>query len=139
MALGCALQLIVIIMIIAGLDAAVTEASIWFFLFGFMAGGSMLPFTIGAELVTPALVGTSAAVVNATQFIVGGIMMAVPGRVLAGTGLIARIHESVNELPGTPSGTVADYQWALMIMPVMLGIGLLLCLLLKETYPKGSS
>ena len=38
MALGCALQLIAIIMIIAGLDAAVTEASIWFFLFGFMAG-----------------------------------------------------------------------------------------------------
>ena len=56
------------------------ESSILFFIFGFMAGGSMLPFTIGSELVSSSLIGTSAAVVNATQFIFGGIMMPCPGK-----------------------------------------------------------
>ena len=138
MEFGCALQLVAIIIIMLRPTASSTEASVWFFLFGFMAGGSMLPFTIGAELVPRSLVGTSAAVVNATQFIVGGIMMAVPGRVLGGTGLIARIHENVSKLDAPPSGTIADFQWAIAIMPVVLGIGLFLCLFLKETYPSSS-
>ena len=139
MQLGCILQFSAIIIILIRPTASSAEASVWFFLFGFMAGGSMLPFTIGAELVPPSLVGTSAAVVNATQFIVGGIMMAVPGRVLGGTGLIARLHESVSHLDTAPTGTVSDFQWAIAIMPVMLAIGIFLCLFLKETYPANSS
>ena len=139
MQIGCALQLIAIIIIMLRSTSSGAEVSFWFFVFGFMAGSSMLPFTIGMELVPSSLIGTSAAVVNATQFIIGGLMMAIPGRVLGGTGLIARIHESVSQVDGTPAGSLADYQWAIAIMPVVLGIGLFLCLFLRETYPKSSS
>ena len=54
---------------------SVEFASIIFFLWGFMAGASMLPYAIAAELVPPSLIGTSAAIVNAVQFIrlLGGI------------------------------------------------------------------
>ena len=79
-AVGCALQMVAIIIVIAYPQAPSFESSILFFIFGFMAGGSMLPFTIGSELVSSSLIGTSAAVVNATQFIFGGIMMPCPGK-----------------------------------------------------------
>ncbi|MCZ6719087.1 MAG: MFS transporter [Gammaproteobacteria bacterium] len=131
MAAGCALQLLTIIVIISRPGMSPTEANFYFFIWGFMSGGSMLNFPIGADLVRPALIGTSAAVVNAVQFIVGGIIMAVPGRVLSGTGLIARIAE----MEGTAKGTVADYQWAILVIPLILGIALILFLFLRETYP----
>ncbi len=139
MAVGCFLQLVAIVLIMVSRDVSVTVLSIEFFAFGFMAGGSMLPFTIGAELVPPTLIGTSAALVNATQFIVGGIMMAAPGRVLAGEGMIAGLRQQlINPDPGAVA-TLSDHQWALLIMPVTLAIGLFLCAFLKETYPSPSS
>ncbi|NOR70584.1 MAG: hypothetical protein GQ532_12965, partial [Methylomarinum sp.] len=76
-------------------------------------------------------IGTSAAIVNAVQFIVGGLIMVIPGRVLSGTGLIARIGEV--EAVATP--TVNDYQWAIAILPISLFMALILFFFLKETYP----
>ena len=131
MAGGCALQLLTIVIILSRPGMSPAEANIYFFVWGFMSGGSMLNFPIGADLVRPALIGTSAAVVNAVQFIVGGVIMAIPGRVLSGTGLIARLAE----MEGTAEGTVADYQWAMLIIPLALGFALFLFLFLRETYP----
>ena len=136
MMLACILQLVVIMIILFNPEVDTSTASTLFFLFGLMAGASMLPFTIAAELVSPTLIGTSAALVNATQFVIGGIMMAVPGRVLDGTGLISRIREKSSfHLDAAPS-VVVDFQWAMSIMPVTLIIGLFLCFFLKETYPQ---
>ena len=128
---GCLLQLGAIIYIMMNPTMSNTEASISFFIWGFMAGGSMLNFPIGADLVKPALIGTSAAIVNAVQFIVGGLIMVIPGRVLSGTGLIARVAE----IEGSVIPTVSDYQWAMAILPITLFIALLLFYFLKETYP----
>ena len=139
MAIGCLLQLVVLVLIMVSNEASVTVISIEFFVFGFMAGGSMLPFTIGAELVPPSLIGTSAALVNATQFIVGGIMMATPGRVLAGDGMVAGLRQELMSPEPGAVATLSDYQWALLIMPVTLAIGLFLCAFLKETFPSESS
>ena len=100
----------------------------------------MLNFPIGADLVPIRLIGTSAAFCNAVQFIVGGIMMAIPGRVLDGTGLIARAQESLERSGAVVStGTVSDYQWALVILPITLAMALFLFLFLTETYPKDTS
>ena len=66
-------------------------------------------------------------------------MRAMPGHVLIGTDLNARLHENAIQLHTTPTNTVADYQQAITIMPVVLGIGLLLCLFLNETYPSSTS
>ena len=139
MAVGCLLQLVVLVLILVSNEVSVMVISIEFFVFGFMAGGSMLPFTIGAELVPPSLIGTSAALVNATQFIVGGIMMAAPGRVLAGEGMIAGLRQEIMSPEPGAVATLSDYQWALLIMPVTLAIGLFLCAFLKETFPSQSS
>ena len=128
---GCLLQFIAIIYIMLNPSMSNTEASISFFIWGFMAGGSMLNFPIGADLVKPALIGTSAAIVNAVQFIVGGLIMVIPGRVLSGSGLIARVAE----IEGTGIATVSDYQWAISILPIALFIALILFYFLKETYP----
>ncbi len=135
MALGCALQLLTILVILARPSMSPAEASLWFFLWGFMAGGSMLPFAIGMELVPGSLVGTSAALVNATQFIAGGIMMAIPGRVLSGTGLIARVAG----IEGSAIESIANYRWALVVIPLALASVLLLFPFLKETHPKRST
>ena len=136
MFVGCALQLVAIVVILSRPGMSTTEAYVWFFLWGFMSGGSMLNFPIGADLVPVSLIGTSAAICNAMQFVMGGILMAIPGRVLAGTGIIARVHDRMNDLGAPPTGTVSDYQWALAILPIALGLGCLLHLWLKETYPR---
>ena len=130
MALFCLAQLVVIVIILSAPDRSVSEMSVLFFVWGFMAGGSMISFTIGMELADKSLVGTSAAMVNATQFITGGILMAIPGRVLAGSGLIARVGGVENK----SLGTVGDFQWALLVYPMALGLALLLFMFLRETH-----
>lgn len=135
MAAGCLLQLVAIVYILANPTMSVQGASIAFFIWGFMSGGSMLNFAIGADLVKPSLIGTSAAVVNAVQFIVGGIIMAIPGQVLSGAGPIARIANIDPERVAV-NLTITDYQWALGIIPLALCAGLFLFIFLSETYPE---
>ncbi len=130
---ACVLQLIVILVFLSGIQFDFTTSTAVFFLWGFAAGGSMIPFAVAADLVDKSLIGTSAALVNATQFIVGGLMMAIPGRVLAGEGLIGRLAVQVS---GTASSTTIDYGWALLIYPVSLAVALMLFLFLDETYPR---
>ncbi len=115
--LASALQLAALVLLLVQADSSAMEVSIWFFLFGFVAGASVLAFAVGAELVPTRLLGTSAAVVNATMFTVGGILMVVPGRMLEGG-----------------AGTLADHQWAMAVIPGAAGLGLVLCLALKETF-----
>lgn len=131
MFLACLVQLIIIVIVIASPERSETEMAILFFMWGFAASGSMIAFTIGMELADKSLIGTSAALVNATQFIAGGILMAIPGRVLAGSGLISRIAQL--DLHATEN--LSDYQWALIIYPLVLGAALLLFLFLRETHP----
>lgn len=132
MFMGCLMQFIVMVVFLSLDSFNFSNSSVLFFLWGFAAGGSMIPFAIAAELVDGALIGTSAALVNATQFIVGGIMMALPGQVLSGEGIISRLAISVanNEVDIT-----SDYRVALMAYPLALFLALGLFLFLKETYP----
>ena len=132
MFIGCLLQFLTILLVILQPGMSSLEANVYFLVWGWMAGASMLNFPIGAELVKPELTGTSAAVVNAVQFIFGGIIMAIPGRVLDGKGFIARVAQIESEAPST----VSDYQWAMVINPIVLGLALLLFMFLRETYPK---
>lgn len=138
MAAGCFLQLLAIVYIISNPSMSVQGASIAFFIWGFMSAGSMLNFPIGAELVRPGLIGTSAAVVNAVQFIVGGIIMAIPGQVLSGSGPIARIA-NINPEQLNIAPTISDYQWAISVIPLALCGALLLFVFLKETYQEHDS
>lgn len=138
MFIGCFLQMLAIIIILARPTMGLNEAYVMFFIWGFMSGGSMLNFAIGADLVPIKLIGTASAFVNAVQFIVGGILMAIPGRVLAGTGLIARVQDQATH-SAPIVGSVYDYQWALAILPISLALACFWFLFLKETYPEESS
>lgn len=136
---GCLMQLVAILGILMRPDMSPTEAYVWFFLWGAMSGGSILNFPVGADLVPVSLVGTSAAICNAMQFVVGGVLMAAPGRVLGGIGLIARVNERKTGVSGPLEGTVPDLQWALAILPITLFLALLLFVPLKETYPRAET
>jgi len=93
----------------------------------------MIPFSIAADLVRPALIGTSAAVVNGTQFVVAGLLMAIPGQVLSGEGLAARLVLSAS---GSPATDFENYRLALIVYPFALALAICLFLFLKETYPE---
>jgi MFS family permease len=81
---------------------------------GLFAGTHMLGFTIAGESVKGSLIGSASAVVNGICFIVGGILEAVPGWFLPDVAHLG------------------DYKGILWIMPVVLIIGGLAALALKE-------
>ncbi|CAM5480718.1 MFS transporter [Streptomyces microflavus] len=85
------------------------------FCVGLFAGAHMLGFTVAGESVPGALVGSSAAIVNGICFIVGGLLQAVPGRIL----------------PDSPS--LGDYGGALLMMPILLVLGALAGFFIKDT------
>ncbi|MGW1846045.1 hypothetical protein [Streptomyces sp. NPDC001966] len=88
------------------------------FAIGLFAGAHMLGFTVAGESVGGALVGSSAAIVNGICFIVGGVLQAVPGRLL----------------PDDPG--LSDYGTALLMMPILLVIGALAGFFIKDTARK---
>ena len=91
-----------------------------YFIFGFCNAGHMLNFTAAADNVPPHLIGTSASIVNGSMFIAGGLLVGLPGKLLAGT----------QEL-------LADYQHAMLMTAAALAAALLIALLwIKESFPK---
>ncbi|MFG3148825.1 MFS transporter [Streptomyces sp. NPDC048243] len=85
------------------------------FCVGLFAGAHMLGFTVAGESVPGALVGSSAAIVNGICFIIGGLLQAIPGKIL----------------PDAPS--LSDYGQALLMMPILLVCGALAGFFIKET------
>ncbi len=57
--------------------------SLLYLALGLFGGSSMLAFTMGAELAGLARAGTASSLVNGSQFVLGGLLMAVPGRLLS--------------------------------------------------------
>lgn len=104
--------LAMLLMLWAGLTAAWSYCALMLLL-GLAAGGSMLPFTIGAELAGSRLAGTAAALVNGSQFLAAGVMMALPGRLWM---------------------TLGSGQLALSILPLLLLASLPLFMWLKENF-----
>ncbi|MFJ5191699.1 MFS transporter [Streptomyces sp. NPDC088394] len=92
-------------------------ATVVMFAVGFFSGAQMLGFTIAGESVPGSLVGSSAAIVNGVCFLLGGVLEAVPGRLL----------------PDSPG--LGDYRTALLIMPVLLLLGAFAGLFVQETAP----
>lgn len=130
---ACLLQFTTIIVLLSITNIDYEVSLLLFFVWGLTAGGSMIPFSIAADLVRPALIGTSAAVVNGTQFVVAGLLMAIPGQVLSGEGLVARLALSAS---GAPATDFENYRLALIVYPLALALAIGLFLFLAETYPE---
>jgi MFS family permease len=94
------------------------------FLFGLGSSAHMLAFSSTADVVEPANIGTSAAIVNGTMFLVGGIMISRPG-VRIGRGLEG----------GLSSGSLELAQYAALPLLIALCIALIIAIVMRETYP----
>jgi len=94
------------------------------FAFGFGNAAHMLAFSTAADVVEPKYIGTSAAIVNGTMFVAGGLLISRPG-MRVGLGL-----ES-----GIAAGTLELAQYAARPLLVAVSLALLIALLMKETYP----
>lgn len=116
---GMALQTAAVALFIYGPNEALGASAVVMFAVGVFAGTHMLGFTIAGESVRGGLIGSASAIVNGICFIVGGILEAVPGRLL----------------PSDTTPSLDDYQSALWIMPAVLALGFLVTLLLKERKP----
>lgn len=121
---GCVIQLIC-----AAVTLYVPGVPVWLlmvlsFCFGFANAAHMLTFSSAADVVSPQLIGTSAAFVNGLAFIAGGIMIARPG---------ARV--AMGEAEGLQAHTLALAQYAALPIIVALVIALLLALFMRESYP----
>ena len=114
---GLILQAVAVAMFIYGPANGAGVSVVVMFAVGLLAGTHMLGFTIAGESVSPVLIGTASAVVNGICFIVGGILEAVPGWVL----------------PEVPD--LEDYRKALWLMPLVLLIGAVAALGLKDRDP----
>lgn len=91
-----------------------------YFILGFCNAGHMLNFTAVSDNVPPHRIGTSSSIVNGSMFIAGGILMGLPGKMLAGT-----------------QETLADYQSALLPTLIALAVALGIALVwIKESFPK---
>ncbi|MDR2609660.1 MAG: MFS transporter [Rickettsiales bacterium] len=80
-------------------------------MFGFFAGGHMLNFTVGSEIVERKYISTSSSVINGFMFIMGGII-------------------------ASTLALFTDHQTALLVIFAMLAAAGILNYATKETYPK---
>jgi hypothetical protein len=85
----------------------------------------MTPFSIAADLVSPALIGTSAAVVR--------LLISIPGQALSGEGLVARLALNAS---GSLATDLENYHLPLIVYPFALALAICLFLFLKETSPE---
>lgn len=94
------------------------------FAFGVGNSAHMLAFSTAADVVEPTHIGTSAAIVNGTMFIVGGIMISRPG-LRIGLGLEQGLLPASLELARFAG------------RPLLIGVGLALVIgcLMRETHP----
>jgi uncharacterized protein YacL len=99
-------------------------AMVLWFIFGFGAAAHMLAFSAAADVVRIEHVGTSAAIVNGTMFLVSGLFIARPG-------------EIVNRLTAASMPISAELaQRALRPLEIGLVVALVLAALIRESYPK---
>ncbi|GGD48771.1 MFS transporter [Pseudoxanthomonas indica] len=89
------------------------------FCFGFANAGHMLSFSAAADIVPPRLIGTSASIVNGSMFILGGVLMGLPGKFL-----------------DDGATTLAGFQTAMLPCVGTLIVSGLLAFAIKESYPR---
>jgi MFS family permease len=94
------------------------------FVIGFANANHMLAFSAAADVVEPRQIGTSAAIVNGSMFIIGGIMISRPG---------VRADRALET--GLAPGTMDLLQYAALPLIIALAVALVLALAMRETYP----
>jgi hypothetical protein len=116
---GVLLQTFAAVLVIY-LPAQTTGASmVTMFAFGFFAGAGVLAYAIAAESMPEGRAGTTTALVSAAGFVLAGLFLVLPGRLLP-------------LLPG-----LDDFGSALLIVPVLLAVAAVAGFFLRDTAPRG--
>ncbi|ROP64856.1 MFS transporter [Curtobacterium sp. ZW137] len=115
---GLLLQALAIVLVIYLPREGNGAALVLMLAIGFFAGAHMLGFTIAAEAVSGALIGSASAIVNGICFIIGGLLTSVPGALL----------------PADPQ--LADYQGALWLLPAVVVVGAIAAACVDERAPR---
>jgi predicted MFS family arabinose efflux permease len=122
--IGIALQVTALLLLLYSNPLGAQVDMALCFIFGFGNSAHMLAFSTAGDVVEPENIGTSAAIVNGTMFIVGGIMISRPG-VRIGLGL-----ES-----GVTPGSLELAQFAARPLLIGVCVAFVIALLMRETYP----
>lgn len=88
------------------------------FIFGTFSAAQMLAFTIAGDIVPARLIGTASSLINGTMFVTSGLLISLPGTMLAGT-----------------VESLADYQKPMAIFFLLSAAGVLISFFIKESHP----
>jgi MFS family permease len=115
-----------VVFYVPGLSANMLD--LIFFLVGFCCGAHCLCFALGKECNPIEISGTSVAVTNMLIMMGGLIFQPIVGKLLD-------LHTAgAIDSNGLPIYSASDYTFALSIIPIGVGLGILLSLFLRETY-----
>jgi MFS family permease len=89
--IGVLIQLAVLLLLLRAGLTSVVPLALLLFIFGLAAGASMLCFSIACTLVGPDKAGIASALVNGSQFVMGGLMMMMPARWVESGGVLAAL------------------------------------------------
>jgi MFS family permease len=127
MMLGAIVSLIVMLMLMYAPALTLTELMVLFFLIGFVSSSQVLSYPTIAELNPSALTGTAVSVASVIIMGSGGIFDPLFGKILEWNWDRTQLH-------GQPIYSIADFNSAMMIMPIAFVIGLAIAFLITETY-----
>lgn len=102
------------------------------FLIGFCLGSHPLCFPLGKENNPSQISGTAVAATNMFIMVGGMIFPPIVGKLLD-------MHSTQIGANGLPVYTPDDYIFALSLIPIGVGLGIVLCLFLKETYAESQA
>lgn len=88
------------------------------FIFGVFSAAQMLAFTIAGDIVPARLIGTASSLINGLMFVTSGLLISLPGTMLAGT-----------------AETLADYQKPMAVFFVLSALGVIIGLWVRESHP----
>lgn len=120
---GIAIQLAAILTLVYASELGTFTAMALWFAFGIGAAAHMLAFSMAGDVVKPALIGTSAALVNGTMFLVSGVLIARPGAIVSHVAHGAPVTMEIVAVAARP------------IIGALL-LALLLATIVRETYPQ---
>ncbi len=105
------------------------------FISGLLCSSEVVSFVAGFEANEKHLKGTAMATINMIITIVGGLCQPLVGYIL----LVLAEERTLEEYTSVLSNTPDDYRNALMILPIILFLGAISCLFMKETFIKNNS
>ncbi len=99
------------------------------FLYGFTNTGVVISYALSSEINPRSVAGTSLAFANMASVLIGAVFQPIIGALLDWHWGKTKIY-----VHGLPFYSIADYQVALMVLPVFLFLGLIMANFVKETY-----